>query len=335
MEVKGFDTLGFDKIYVLNLPHRKDRRQKIRQTLDFNGITKYEFLKNTVDGRDLSFDWLLEENIMSPIQIDHLGISAIGTFGCALSHYNAWIELANSEYDNAVFFEDDIYESKSLDKLYNIIQIELPLIKDWDILFLGRMSDKNYGTLVTDNIIKPETVWICPEPKPWGTHSYVLTKKAAQFLVNDYLPIWTAVDIYLDSFILSKKLNVYHTLDNWFHQYNQWIQYQQNIIIEKALQQSSVGLYNDSDIISNKPGKFGVSEFKNFIKHNDSVVSINSDGKTVTFFTEESFNNFLKDSKTIDDLYKLFGDTDSRGLKKIKPKTLETKQAIISFEENK
>ena len=168
------ETLGFDKIYVLNLPDRVDRHQMVIPELELNGITEYEFFEHMVDAKNLTFKWLLDNKFIEPIQIDPGGTITIGVFGCALSHYNAWVEFLNSDHETLLILEDDIYigdpDRNTVPILFDVIQNELKTIKDWDIFFLARLSAfrQNVGDMVTDHILKPMSSWYHPDPKPWG-----------------------------------------------------------------------------------------------------------------------------------------------------------------------
>jgi len=305
-------TLGFDKIYILNLPRRPDRQRLVKNELHLNGIVEYEFIKNMVDAKNLTLKWLLDEQIISPIQVEPGGTITIGVFGCALSHFNAWTELVNSDHENALILEDDIYlgnpDIGNADRVYDIITNELSTIKDWDIFFLSRLSgfNKNVGKTITKNIIKPISSWQMPDPKPWGGHAYAINRKAAEFMINDYFPIWTPIDIYLDMFTLTKDLNVYSTLDNYLYQRNQWLMLKQEMVTRKALDESEFGTYNDSNIVSNKPNDGGFTSLRCTWKNLEAAATINMNDKIVTFITEESFNDFLRNANSINDVYSLF-----------------------------
>ena len=312
MGLKGFESLGFDAIYILNLPNRKDRRLNITNELLFNDVTTFEFIKNVVDGNKCSTDMLLDEKTIDPIQLDPNGTITTGMFGCALSHYNAWVELINSKHDNALILEDDIYipsQKNTIDVWWDIIENELITIPDWDIVFFARLSGtgKNVGFPITKNIIKPVSSWEIPgDPMPWGAHAYAISKRAAQFMVNDYLPIWTPVDVYLDTFSLTNELNVYSTLYNQVFQRSQWIESNQQTIIDEVLSSSEFGRFNDSNIMSNRPNAGGFSALRAVWKNREAVATINFDNKVITFLTQASYDTFIKGFKSPEDMFKLY-----------------------------
>ena len=109
MELKDVNTLGFDHIYVINLPKRTDRREQIQSELTSLGF-EYSFIQNPVDGHILDINILLEQGIANPYFIDPVGILTNGMYGCALSHYNTWKEFLESSY--SYLFTISLYKSK-------------------------------------------------------------------------------------------------------------------------------------------------------------------------------------------------------------------------------
>ena len=57
-------TLGFDKIYVINLKRRPDRKENLIKTLPGLDLTFIE----AVDGNELSVEQLIKENKLKAIQ---------------------------------------------------------------------------------------------------------------------------------------------------------------------------------------------------------------------------------------------------------------------------
>jgi len=97
--------LGFDKVYVISLPKRQDRRERVKRLL--NGID-FEFI-DAIDGyKDIDIQELIETEELSTEFKDPVGLITKGIVGCALSHKKAWKRFLDSKKDiSAVFFEDD------------------------------------------------------------------------------------------------------------------------------------------------------------------------------------------------------------------------------------
>ena len=72
-------------------------------------------------------------------------------YACLLSHLNTIKEFANSNYETALIFEDDISLEFSIywDKSLTEIISEAP--KDWKIIMIGYIYNKQLINLYTDN----------------------------------------------------------------------------------------------------------------------------------------------------------------------------------------
>lgn len=301
MKLRHRKTLGFDKVYVINIPDRIDRRNRVSNELNVCGI-EHQFSKDVVDGKILSRKKLLTDKIINSYFIDPVGIVTNGVYGCALSHYNTWVEFIKSGAETALIFEDDIYvpdvRELYLNQLWTIISEQLINIDDWDIFFLARQSINNRGDVVEKNIVKVYSSWNELDPKPWGAHAYVLTRKAAKYLVDDYLPIKYAVDVYLDHFSLTKKLNVYSTDSTFFHQRNAWLAYSKYHAVKDILK----GFGDDDSNIVN------INELRTIHKSLEVITNISHGEKVISFLTLDALNEFMETSTTEQDIINLYKD---------------------------
>ena len=98
-------TLGFDKIYVINLKRRPDRKENLIKTLPGLDLTFIE----AVDGNELSVEQLIKENKINKSFYDPWGKVTMGIFACALSHKKAWDQALMDGVETALFLEDDVY----------------------------------------------------------------------------------------------------------------------------------------------------------------------------------------------------------------------------------
>ena len=124
---KHFTKVEWDKILIINLPRRTDRKASMIAKLKEQGITNYEFIEG-IDGTNnsvIKFFNKLKHN--SETQIINSG-----HFACLLSHIKS-IEKAKADKLNQVLIlEDDIiFDNKFISK---INKIKVP---DYDILYLG------------------------------------------------------------------------------------------------------------------------------------------------------------------------------------------------------
>ena len=109
------NTLGFDKIYVINLKRRLDRKTtliKENPNLDFTFI-------EAIDGKNLTQNELLENNLLNSSFYDPSGMVTMGVFACALSHKKAWDQAILDGVNNALFLEDDIFLTENLNTVNN------------------------------------------------------------------------------------------------------------------------------------------------------------------------------------------------------------------------
>lgn len=113
----------FDHIYILNLPRRKDRRERMEQILKSNNIHDFEFWDAT-DGHSLPMN---------------RGISA-GANGCAQSHLDIYEDIKKKGYRRPLILEDDVIFISDLHRrLLSLYSVP----NDWTLLYLGA-SDYNH-----------------------------------------------------------------------------------------------------------------------------------------------------------------------------------------------
>ena len=198
--------LGFDKVYVISLPRRLDRRERVKRVL--NGID-FEFV-DSIDGyQDIDIQELIKNKELSTEYKDPVGLITKGIVGCALSHKKAWKKFIDSKEDTAIFFEDDLMMTKDIfrqppgqevtketeyTQYYIDLLNEIDMLKDWDVIFMGKKMLSYPGDMITKNIIRPIF-----GKAGWGAHSYVLNKRSAKKLLKQYTPIEYAVDVFLET----------------------------------------------------------------------------------------------------------------------------------------
>jgi len=115
---------------VINLKRRPDRRETMTKMFANIKFTDYEFI-DAVDGKQIKPTFELKKLFEG----NDFG-SRAGVIGCALTHYNLWTSLLNSDDDYYVIFEDDVTLSPSFSKVYHALE-KKELFKKCDYLFLG------------------------------------------------------------------------------------------------------------------------------------------------------------------------------------------------------
>ena len=172
---KNFINLTWDKIYIINLLRRSDRKEEMIKKLEKENITNYEFVE--------AFDGKSQEVIDKHEKIKSTTgtkILSSGHFGCLLSHIKV-IEMAKeNKYERIIILEDDVNFEKNFNSI--IKSIKLP---KFDILYLGGIT--NRIKLFFEDWGYPEHVM--------GAYAYMLTKKMYEPILNELYKYEQYVDI--------------------------------------------------------------------------------------------------------------------------------------------
>lgn len=110
----------FDRLYVINLPKRRDRRQAMEWELTRAGVS-------------LPSNKVAIFPAIEPTDKGHF--PSIGTRGCFLSHL-AVLKEARRGLNNVLILEDDLSFTKKFLKCQNIVTDKLQHL-EWDIVYLG------------------------------------------------------------------------------------------------------------------------------------------------------------------------------------------------------
>ena len=161
------------KIIVVNLEKRPDRRAEVSKT--FSNFEPYSFY-NAIDGKSIDTTY----EIKSLFDGNDFG-SRKGFIGCALSHYNIWIDLAKDEQnDYYVIFEDDFTLSDDFATNFNKTKEYLNTNANIDILFLGyhKYNELPIPEQFSINNFNNNKNYV------GGTFSYIITKKGARNAID-------------------------------------------------------------------------------------------------------------------------------------------------------
>ena len=184
-------TLGFDKIYVINLSHRKDRRDELLEKFKDLDLT----FVDAVNGNDLNIKDLIDEKILNKSFYDPGGILTKNIIGCALSHKKCWDKAIEDNVDTALILEDDVYMVDSVFEDYNEIFKEYKSYKV-DLVNLGKKESSKRGINIGDHF-----TWTRFRSNFNGAHAYACTKDFFKILSDNLLPIKHAADVYIEKFI--------------------------------------------------------------------------------------------------------------------------------------
>lgn len=169
-----------------------------------NLVQSYGFKTNLIEGvygNKLSFEEKINETqnqfIASTIPNSVLG--------CVLAHIKTWKTFLSTNEPYCVIFEDDaIFESDFRHK-FDISFKHTP--SDFDIFYIGCLHNRNFFNNNINEYIKIPDCF-------FGTHSYVLSRKGAEKLL-EYIDknIYTHIDAMIYNLFLNNKIKVYSTIE--------------------------------------------------------------------------------------------------------------------------
>lgn len=182
------------KIICINLKRRPDRRATMENKFAEGNVKNYSFFE-AYDGRNID----LTNPQLNLFKHDYSYLmTRRGNLGCALSHYNIWINLVNDDiYNTYVILEDDINLAPDFqNKLDNFIS---QMTDQMYLVYLG-FTVKRINFEPSRKIYQHDTSYnIYPITKQYyegGAFGYIITKKAASILVDgiQYRGIKNAID---------------------------------------------------------------------------------------------------------------------------------------------
>jgi len=214
-------TLGFDKIYVINLKRRPDRKEELIKTLPGIDLTFIE----AIDGKELSVEQLINEKKLNKSFLDPWGKITMGVFACALSHKKAWEQALMDGVETALFLEDDVYltnpvlENGTFTPEYESIFNEIQQY-DWDLIHFGKKTAGQTGINVGKHLVIPRF-----NTNYNGAHAYIATREMIKTMSDEYYPIKYASDLYLEQFYnthnsFTLKNNLFKQISDGFNPEN-------------------------------------------------------------------------------------------------------------------
>ncbi|KAL3275915.1 hypothetical protein HHI36_020650 [Cryptolaemus montrouzieri] len=192
VSIPSKDTLGFDRIFMINLLRRPERRRRMTKCFDELGLDVT--VVDAVDGRELNESTLKSISFM-PDFVDpyHKRPMTLGEIGCFLSHYNVWKMVVENKYEKTLILEDDIrFEPYFRLKVQNLMD-EINQRPNWDLIYFGRKRlQENDEPWVEGSYLLVKAGY------SYWTLGYALSYRGAQKLLNgDPLSRLVPVDEYL------------------------------------------------------------------------------------------------------------------------------------------
>lgn len=192
-----------DKVFVINLAHRVDRKNKIISELEKVGITNYEIFKAIKPTEDMIEKW--NPNFLNPIPewFKKTGGDEtkykIGSLGCMLSHYQIIKLSFERNYNNVLILEDDtefqLQKGITFDILLDLLKKQLDNL-DFGLLYLAGNHRGSQIKKHSNNIIKVKGTLT--------TGSYVINKSVMKYILDNIIGFVREIDVYYSMIIQSK-----------------------------------------------------------------------------------------------------------------------------------
>ncbi len=206
--VGGGDDDQFFPIYIINLDRRTDRLQETIRLLSERGYDVNKMMR--VRATDGVAEWdtvktMVADDALTSIyagyRTDVRELSK-GGVGCYVSHVNLWNFVNETVHDDAVVvLEDDTLPTLEFKELKHRLA-QAPA--DWDVILLGAI----YDTCMVVNR------YYCRAKRFFGTHGYIIRKKATRYLVPRSLPIRQQIDSWMSDLSESGELKIYTLRDS-------------------------------------------------------------------------------------------------------------------------
>jgi len=195
--------MKIDKVIIINLKHRTDRKENIIKELQRVGIKNYEFYNANKPCEEDINKW--NPNFLNPIPAwfeqtggDNIKYK-IGSLGCMLSHINIIKNCIEQNYENVLILEDDtmfnIGNGISLQQILYIFKNQIDNL-DFGLLYLAGNHRGSVLEKKTENIMKVKGTLT--------TGSYIINKKVMNFIVKNSNHFPREIDVFYSNYVQTK-----------------------------------------------------------------------------------------------------------------------------------
>lgn len=188
-----------DKVYIINLKERTDRKQHILKELNKYNIKNYEIIEAIKPTIEEVNSWSSKycNHVMKDIPIERREKYKIGCCGCLKSHLFIYNDMLKNNYENILILEDDCLIKDDINNYKEYIKYCIE--NKYGLFYLGGTHSKK-PIKIKDNFYKCE--------KTHTTHSYMISRECAEFIVKNISGYEKEIDVYLSE-IIQKKFNCY------------------------------------------------------------------------------------------------------------------------------
>lgn len=170
-------NINWDKIFIINLERRIDRKLNMIKMFQLANIKEYEF----IDGVDGTKQPIIDKfnNLKSSGKTK---IITSGHFACLLSHIKAIEEAKTRGYKSIMILEDDVFLSN--DFIYCINNIKIP---PYDMVYLGGIINKKKLFF---------SHWVSNTKNILGAYGYILTSNLYDYVLKELTKLTDYVDLF-------------------------------------------------------------------------------------------------------------------------------------------
>lgn len=177
-------------IYCINLDKRPERYSAFSSQPGVQELKPKRF--SAIDGSKISLNSpdisnQTKYNILHKTRRAHGQIDTLGAIGCSLSHYSIWKEFLRGDDLYCFVLEDDAQVPVGL---ANQIKLATMSPHEFDVWAL---SYKLYNKTLNDT---ENQSWKSPVYF-WGTSAYIISRKGATELIDQFFPIECHLDNYM------------------------------------------------------------------------------------------------------------------------------------------
>ena len=123
----------FDRIFIINLKRRNDRKENMIKKLEIANITNYEFIE-AIDGNEEPYYSLYRSRLSNGTFLENQN-----AFGVLFSALKVLVWSKNKNYNKILILEDDAIFHKDFSNIFNERIKDIP---EWKLLYFGTSMEK-------------------------------------------------------------------------------------------------------------------------------------------------------------------------------------------------
>jgi len=178
-------------IYCINLDKRPQRYSSFISQEGVKSLKIQRF--SAIDGSTLDItnnpdiSNQTKYNILHKTRRSHGQIDTLGAIGCSLSHYSIWKEFLKSDHAYCFVLEDDARVPVGLADKIKLATMSPHIFDVWALSY--KLYDKTLNNTEAKGWKSPVYFW--------GTSAYIISRKGATELIDQFFPIECHLDSYM------------------------------------------------------------------------------------------------------------------------------------------